>query len=193
MTDLLLVIFSAALVNNIVVLEVIGADPALAFLRRQDVAFDLSLTLLVLLPVVIVASWLLQHWLMSPLDLEYLQLLLLVAVILCSVYGLKALVPFLPHSLSTRLDPLLPFAGLNVTVLGTVLLNQEAGNGFPASIAFAIGTALGFALLLLLMTAVRERLEAADVPLPFRGMPVLLLTLSIMAMAFMGFKGLIVL
>ena len=193
MTDLLLVIFSAALVNNIIVLEVIGADPALAFLRRHDTAVDLSVTLLILLPVVTAAAWLLQYWLIAPLDLQYLQLLLTVAVILIVVYGLKVLVPFIHPSLSERLDPFLPFAGLNATVLGTVLLNRQADNGFVASIAFATGTALGFALLLLLLTAVRERLEVAEVPAPFRGMPVLLLTLCIMAMAFTGFTGLIVL
>lgn len=192
MTDLLLVIFSAALVNNIIVLEVIGADPALAFLRRQDMAADLSLTLLILLPLVTAAAWLADYWLISPLALEYLQLLLTVAVILCVVYGLKALMPFLFRPLAERLDPFLPFAGLNATVLGTVLLNHQAGNGILNSIAFAVGTAIGFALLLLLLTAIRERLEAAEVPEPFRGMPVLLLTLSIIAMAFMGFTGLIV-
>lgn len=193
MTDLVLVIFSAALVNNIVVLEVIGADPALAFLRRQDVAFDLSLTLLVLLPVVTVAAWLLDYWLISTYDLDYLRLLLSVAVILCVVYSAKVFLPYLHPGFSERLDPFLPFAGLNATVLGTVLLNRQADNGFLASIAFATGTAIGFALVLLLLTAVRERLEVADVPAPFRGMPVLLLTLSIIAMAFTGFTGLIVL
>ena len=193
MTDLILVIFSAALVNNIVVLEVIGADPALAFLRRHDVAYDLSITLLVLLPLVTVAAWLLDYWLITPLDLEYMQLLLTVAVIIFVVYSIKVFLPYLHKALSQRVDPFLPFAGLNATVLGTVLLNRQADNTFSASIAFAIGTAIGFALILLLLTAVRERLEIADVPAPFRGLPVQLLTLAILAMAFTGFTGLIVL
>ena len=83
----------------------------------------------------------------------------------------------------------LPFAGINATLLGTVLLNQKLVNGLIQSLAFSIGTALGFSLILLMMTAINERLEVGDVPRPIQGIPILLVTLALISMAFSGFTG----
>ena len=85
----------------------------------------------------------------------------------------------------------LPFAGINTTVLGAMLLTGETSHTLFQSLAFGLGSALGFALVLILLTAATERLETADVPAPFRGLPIQLLTLALFSMAFMGFNGLI--
>ena len=191
MADFLLIIFSAALVNNIIVLGIVGADPALAFMRRMDVANGLCLTMLVLLPLVAVTGYLIDAWLLIPLQLEYLQLLVFVFTILLITLLLKKYGRLLNQKLDARINVFLPFAGINSAVLGTMLLNQEFSNTFLTSLAFGMGTALGFSLVLLLMTAALERLEVADVPAPFKGLPITLITLALISMAFMGFSGLV--
>ena len=191
MTEFLLIVFSAALVNNIIVLGIVGADPALAFMRKMDVAKGLCLTMLVLLPLVAVSGHLIDTWLLLPLHLEYLQLLVFVSTIILITLLLKKYGRLLNQKLDARINVFLPFAGINTAVLGTMLLSLEFSNTFLKSLAFGIGTALGFSLVLLLMTAAIERLEVADVPSPFKGLPIILISLALISMAFMGFSGLV--
>jgi len=191
MTEFLLIVFSAALVNNIIVLGIVGADPALAFMRKMDVAKGLCLTMLVLLPLVAVSGHLIDTWLLLPLHLEYLQLLVFVSTIILITLLLKKYGRLLNQKLDARINVFLPFAGINTAVLGTMLLSLEFSNTFLKSLAFGIGTALGFSLVLLLMTAAIERLEVADVPSPFKGLPITLISLALISMAFMGFSGLV--
>ena len=189
MSDFILIIFSAAIINNIVVLEILGTDPALAFLRRMDVAYGLSLTMCILLPLVTVSCYLLELLLVIPLQLDYLEIFIFVAVIILIIWCLK-LWGLHSHLEFTRLfNVFLPFAGINATVLGTVLLNNKLVNGLVQSLAFSIGSALGFSLILLIMTAINERLEVSDVPRPVQGIPILLITLALISMAFSGFTG----
>ena len=190
MSDLILIIFSAAPVNNIIVLEIIGADPALAFLRKMEIAVGLCFTMLVLLPAVTISTYLIGLWLLEPLQLEYLQLIIFGLVIILIVGCLKQWGHLIGKKLHQHINIFLPFAGINTTVLGVILLNRQLANDFFMSLAFGLGTALGFALVLLMLTASMDRLETADVPASFRGMPILLITLALMSMAFMGFADL---
>lgn len=189
MSDLLLIIFSAAFVNNIVVLEIIGVDPALAFLRKMDVAVGLCLTILVLLPLVTVTAYLVNLWLLAPYHLQYLQLLIFIPVILLIAGCLKQWGYLINKELHTRITVFLPLAGINSTVLGVILLDQQLAYGLLKSFAYSLGCAAGFSLVLLILTAATERLEVSDIPIPFRGIPVLLITLALISMAFMGFNG----
>ena len=189
MSDLVLIIFSTALANNIVVLGVIGADPALAFLRKMDVAIELCFTMLVLLPLVILAAYFVDTWLLVPLHIEYFQLIVFISVIFLVTGCIKQWGYLISKKLHERIKLFLPFAGINTTVLGAVLLNEQLANGLLNSLAYGLGSASGFCIILLILTACTERLEVSDVPLPFRGMPILLLTLALISMAFMGFNG----
>ena len=189
MSDFILIIFSAAVINNIIVLEILGADPALAFLRKMDVAFGLCLTICILLPLVTVSCYLLETQLVIPLQLQYLDIFIFVAVIILIIWCLKLWGLHSKYEFTRLFNIFLPFAGINTTILGTVLLNQKLVNGLIQSLAFSIGSALGFSLILLLMTAINERLEVCDVPRPVQGIPILLITLALIAMAFSGFTG----
>lgn len=189
MSDLLLIIFSAAFVNNIVVLEIIGADPALSFLRKMDVAIGLCLTMLVLLPLVTVFTYLINIWFIIPFHLEFLQLLIFIPTVLLITGCIKQWGHLVNKTLHARINIFLPFAGINTTVLGVILLNQQLVYGLLKSLAFGLGSAAGFSIVLLILTASSERIEVSDVPVPFRGIPVLLLTLALISMAFMGFSG----
>lgn len=189
MSDFILIIFSAAIINNIIVLEILGADPALAFLRRMDVASGLSLTMCILLPLVTVSCYLLETYLVIPLQLEYLEIFIFVAVIVLIIWCLKLWGQNSNPGFTRLFNVFLPFAGINTTILGTVLLNHKLVHGLIHSLAFSIGSALGFSLILLMMTAINERLEVSDVPRPVRGIPILLITLALISMAFSGFTG----
>ena len=191
MTDLVLIVISMALVNNIVVDRVIGTDPALAFVRKMDVTRGLCLTMLVLLPTVTASAWLLENWLLAPLHLEFLRLLLFVSTIILVCWLLKLHMHRVHKTLAAGITVFLPFAGINTTVLGVMLLHGETAQTLLQALAFGLGSAAGFALVLLLLTAATERLEATDVPAPFRGLPILLITLALISMAFIGFSGLI--
>ena len=191
MSDFILIIFSAALVNNIVVEQIIGADPALAFMRKMDVATGMSCTMIILLPLVTVCAYAIDTFLLIPLGLQYLNLLVFVSVILLLAWCLKLWAHRINQKLAGRIIIFLPLAGINTTVLGTLLLNQQLAHGMFTSLAFGLGVGLGFSLILLMLTAINERLEVADVPAPFRGMSITLITLALISMAFLGFTGLI--
>lgn len=191
MAEFFLILFSTALVNNIIVIQVIGIDPALAYSRKFDVAFGLSYTMLMMLPLVTVVGYLIDIWLLVPFNIEYLRLLIFVLLIVLVSWCLKLLLPKINSSLNERVNIFFPFAVINTTVLGTLLLNQQFSNNLFMAFAFGIGTAIGFALILLLLTAITERLEVADVPVPFQGIPILFITLALVSMAFLGFIGLV--
>jgi Na+-translocating ferredoxin:NAD+ oxidoreductase subunit A len=190
MSDLIFIIFSAAIINNIIVLEMMGADPALAFLRKLDVAFGLSATMCILLPLITVSCYLLETQLIIPLQLEYLRLLFFVSIIILVIWCLKLWGQHNNSKFTGLFNVFLPFAGINTTILGTVILSQKLVNGFFQSLAFSIGTVLGFSLILLMLTAINERLEVGDVPRSIQGIPALLITLAMISMAFSGFTGL---
>ena len=188
MENIFLVLISSALLNNIVVAHVIGTDPALLSAQRHDVTRQLSRFMLILLPLSTVFASAATTLVLIPLQLEYLQTLVFVMLIIMSVYGLRA------WSKSYRevdFEMLLPVAGVNATVLGTLLLNQQQGNNLFYSFVFGLGTAIGFALILTLLNAVNTRLEMADVPTPFKGPAITLITLGLISMAFLGFSGMI--
>ena len=189
MSGFLVILLSTVLANNIILQHMVGADPALALQRKLQLAADMSLTLLVLLPLLNLTCYLLDVFLLLPLQLDYLRLLLFIMAILIVSLSLKYAVRLMFPRLSSRVDDLLPFAVINTTVLGMVMLGREETTGFIHALAFGLGTAAGFSLVLLLLTATNERMEGADVPAPFRGLPVQLITLAIVSLAFQGFAG----
>ena len=192
MADFILILLSAALVNNIIVSAVVGSDPTLAFLRQIEVARGLCLTMLLLLPLSTFIACLVEVQLVVPYQLEHLRLLVSVSIILLVIWMLKSLSTVLDFQWLGKIDIYLPFAGINTLVLGSLLLNEHLGNGLLHALAFAIGTVIGFSILLYILVAMNERLQAGNVPEPFRGLPVVLLSMAILSMAFMGLAGLFI-
>ncbi len=188
MEGIFLVLISSALVNNIVVSHVIGTDPALVATQRRDVAYGISYIMLILLPLTTVVASATTQLILIPLQLQYLQTLVFVMLIIIIVYGLRLWTR--PFGKSGA-EIFLPLAGVNVTVLGTLLLNQQQDNNLFYSFIFGLGTAIGFVLMLALLAAINTRLEMADVPAPLKGPSITLITLGLISMAFLGFSGLI--
>ncbi len=189
MSGFLLILLSTVLANNIILQQLVGADPALALERKLQLAVDVSITLVVLLPLVSLACSFIDVFLLAPLQLDYLRLLVFILTILIICLSLKYTIRLILPRLSARMDDLLPFVGINTTVLGMVLLGREAATDLVHALAYGLGTATGFALVLLPLTAVSERLDEADVPAPFRGLPLQLISLAIVSLAFQGFTG----
>lgn len=190
MTELLLTLISAALINNIVLHLPLGIDPLLQLPvdagRAQVHALGIATTALMLLSAL--PGQAIHHYLLAPLELSYLRLFVFVP--LCVLL----ITPVL--TVLSRWLPALPFAGLkplliaNAAILGLSLLSAEADKGLLYTAALSLGAGLGFWLVLSLFSDLRQRACNDDVPLPFRGLPIELISAGLMAMAFLGFNGL---
>lgn len=191
MVDLILLILSAALINNLALGHLVGVTPLLATSRRYDVACGMALSVMIVLPLTTLATMLLQaHWLL-PRGLEHLTLLLFVFTSALIMYITGSLLVRINSHLARTFRLFMPLLLTSNIVLGTALLNSNQAHGVLETVAFSLGSGLGFALLLLVFTSQRERLAAADIPLPFRGHAIAFLSLALTAMGFLGIAGLI--
>lgn len=191
MSDLATIIIGTALVNNLFLEHALGGEAAEGLSRRLDVAFALGKVLLLLLPLVCMIGYLMVTLLLAPSDLDYLTLPVLVLVIFAVMALLRALAGHVPAIISARMEHLFPLAGFNTAVFGSLLLVIDHAPSAIAALLQGLGYALGFGLVLIILTGMRLRLDALDVPPAFRGLPILLLSAGIMAMAFTGFTGLV--
>jgi electron transport complex protein RnfA len=132
---------------------------------------------------------LLHEYVLVPLDLEYLRTISFILVIAASVQFTEIMVRRLSPLLHQVLGIFIPLIATNCAVLGVALLNVQQSKGFVQSVFFGFGAAAGFALVLVMFATIRERLDAADIPSPFRGTAIALMTAGIMSLAFMGFSG----
>lgn len=191
MAELLLIAVGAATVNNFVLVRFLGLCPLLGTSSRLDSAAGMSLATGAVLTVTAGLSWLLDHWLLIPLDLGYLRIISFILLIAGTVQ-LAELVIRRRHALLHRLLGMyLPLITTNCAVLGVALLNSGSAGSLAEALATGLGAGLGFALVMLLFASLRERLDSAKVPQPFRGPAIALVTAGMMSLAFLGFTGLI--
>lgn len=189
MTEIILILTGTVLVNNFVLTRFLGLCPFLGVSRNLEAAIGMSLATAFVLTLSSAAAWLLEHFLLAPLDLVYLRTLGFILVIAASVQFTEIMVQRISPVLNRVLGVYIPLIATNCAVLGVALLNVQAGNTFVESLFFGFGAAAGFALVLVAFAAARERLEAADIPPAFRGTAIALVTAGMMSLAFMGFTG----
>jgi len=190
-TDLLLLALGASLVNNFVLTQFLGLCPFVGVSRRFEAAAGMALATLFVLTLASGASYAVWHWILEPLGLGYLRILVFILLIAAVVQVTEMLVRASSPLLHELLGVFLPLITTNCAVLGVALLNLERQHGFVESLVFGAAAAAGFGLALLAFAGLRERLETADVPAAFRGTPLALITAGLMALAFMGFGGLV--
>ncbi|MBK7902120.1 MAG: electron transport complex subunit RsxA [Proteobacteria bacterium] len=190
MTELLLLALGASLVNNFVLSNFLGLCPFIGVSRRFEAAAGMALATLFVLTLASGLSFTLWHWVLVPLGLEYLRTLVFILLIAGVVQFTEIMVRATSPLLHQLLGIFLPLITTNCAVLGVALLNVNRQHGLLESLVFGASAGAGFGLALLLFTALRERLDTADVPHAFRGAPVALVTAGLMALAFMGFSGL---
>ena len=189
MTDILLILIGTVLVNNFVLVRFLGLCPFMGVSRNLDAAVGMSVATAFVLTLSSAIAFLLHSYVLVPLSLEYLQTIAFILVIAASVQFTEIMVRRLSPMLDQVLGIFIPLIATNCAVLGVALLNVQEAKGFIQSVFFGFGAATGFALVLVLFAAIRERLDASDVPLPFRGTAIALMTAGMMSLAFMGFSG----
>jgi electron transport complex protein RnfA len=189
-TDLLLLALGASLVNNFVLTNFLGLCPFVGASRRYEAAAGMALATLFVLTLASGASYAAYHWLLEPLGLGYLRTLVFILLIAAAVQFAELLIRATSPLLHQLLGVFLPLITTNCAVLGVALLTLERQHGLLESLVFGAAAAAGFGLALLLFAALRERIDAGDVPAAFRGAPIALVTAGLMALAFMGFGGL---
>lgn len=189
MADLALILVGALLVNNFVLAQFLGLCPFIGASGRFDAAAAMGLATTFVLTLAAAASWLLYHGVLVPLDLTYLRIIVFIVVIAATVQLTELYVASASPLLHQVLGIYLPLITSNCAVLGVALLALQQQLSFSDTLVYAIGAALGFSMVMVLFAAIRERIDHAAVPDPFRGAPITLITAGILSLAFLGFAG----
>ena len=190
MTGYLFILIGAVLVNNVVFGRVLGLCPFMGVSKKLETAIGMGAATTFVLTLATGASYLIDRYLLVPNGLEYLRTLSFIIVIAGLVQLTQMAIQKTSPVLHQVLGIYLPLITTNCAVLGVPLLSVAFRYNFFESLLFGFGSALGFSLALVLFGSLRERLEGADVPLPFRGTAIAMITAGLMSIAFMGFAGL---
>ena len=190
MTEYALILVSTVLANNFVLVRFLGLCPFMGVSTKLEGAIGMAAATAFVLTLASVASYLLSTYLLQPLGLEYLSTLSFILVIAVAVQLTETVMRKTAPLLYRILGIFLPLITSNCAVLGVALLNVQEQHNLLQSALYGFGAALGFGLVLVMFSAIRERLAFADVPVHFRGAPIGLITAGLMALAFMGFTGL---
>ena len=185
-----LIIISTVLVNNIVLMKILGLCPFMGVSKKLETSISMSAATAFVLTIGSMTSWAINHYLLEPNDLIYLRTLSFILVIAGVVQFTEMLMEKNFPLLYQLLGIFLPLITTNCAVLGIPLLNAQSSHTLIESALFGLGGAIGFSIVLILFASLRERLEGAEIPLPFKGTAIALVTASIMSLAFMGFAGL---
>jgi electron transport complex protein RnfA len=191
MKQTFLILLSTILVNNFVLTKFLGLCPFMGVSRKLESAVGMGLATTFVLTLASVCSYLLNQYLLIPFELEYLRTISFIVVIAAVVQFTELVVRKISPLLYQVLGLFLPLITTNCAVLGVALLNAQTQHNFIESALYGFGAALGFSLVLTLFAGLRERIDVADVPKPFQGSSIALITAGLMAMAFMGFAGLV--
>jgi electron transport complex protein RnfA len=190
MTEYLILLVTTALVNNVVMMKFLGLCPFMGVSKNLDSALGMGLATTFVITLASAATWMLENWLLLPLDLGFLRILTFILVIAATVQFVELVVKKTSPGLYQALGIYLPLITTNCAVLGIALLNAQEKSGFVKSLFYGFGSAVGFTLVLLMFAGLRERLALARVPATFVGAPASFILASLLALAFMGFAGL---
>lgn len=190
MKELFLIILANGLVNNVVLARFLGLCSFMGVTNRITSAIGMSMATTFVITVSCLVGWILNHWLLEPLGLEYLRLLSFIMVIASLVQLTELFVAKQSPELYRMLGIYLPLITTNCAVLGVALLVIQEKLSFIESLFFGFSSALGYSLVMVLFSGLRERLDRAKLPALFAGTPVNFITAGILALAFSGFAGL---
>ncbi|MBL8029140.1 MAG: electron transport complex subunit RsxA [Fibrobacteres bacterium] len=189
MQAILLTILGAVLVDNFILARFLGICPFIGVSKKSDTALGMGLAVIFVMTIANASTWFINHALLVPYKIEYLQTLSFILVIAALVQMVEMMMKKVSPALYQALGIFLPLITTNCAVLGCVLLSVKAQQDFVTSIIYGASSAVGFTLALLLLASIRERLALAPIPKVLQGVPIALLTASILSLAFMGFAG----
>lgn len=190
MIHYLFIVLGAVLVNNVVLVRILGLCPFMGVSKKLEPALGMGAATTFVLTVATGASYIIDHFLLMPFGLEYLRTLSFIVTIAAIVQLTEMVIQKTSPVLHQVLGIYLPLITTNCAVLGIPLLNAVNQHNFVESLLFGAGSALGFSLVLMLFAGMRERIEGAEVPIPFRGVAIAMVTAGLMSLSFMGFVGL---
>ena len=190
MNSYLTILIGSILVNNYVMNKFMGICPFLGVSKKVDTALGMGMAVTFVMTLASFMTWLVEHYLLVPLDLAYMQtvafILVIAAVVQVVEMFLKKSVPALYQALGIYL----PLITTNCAVLGVALVNAQKGYDFLQSVVYGVCGGLGFTLAIVLFASIRERVDKSDCPACFKGFPLALISAGLLALAFMGFSGL---
>lgn len=183
------IIIGAIFVNNVVLAQFLGICPFLGVSSKVETSLGMGAAVTFVMAIAAVVAWLIQTYVLVPLDIVYMQTIVFILVIAALVQMVEIMLKKLSPSLYQALGIFLPLITTNCAVLGVVLLNTQYTFGFVQSVVYGVFGGLGFMLAICLFASVREKLEFADYPECFEGFPICLVSAGLLALAFMGFSG----
>ncbi|MBQ7334166.1 MAG: electron transport complex protein RnfA [Clostridia bacterium] len=188
---LIVILLSSVLVNNYVLSRFLGICPFLGVSKRLDQATGMGISVTAVMLLATAATWPIQHFILNPLNLGYMQTILFILVIASLVQMLELILKRFMPALHKSLGVYLPLITTNCAVLGVAINNITDGYGFLESIISSLGCGLGFLLAMVLFSGMRSRIDETNIPKPFRGLAVTLIAASFISLAFMGFAGIV--
>ena len=191
MQELLLIAIGSALVNNVVLSQFLGLCPFLGVSKKTETAAGMGVAVIFVITIASACTSLIYDHILVTLGIEYLQTIVFILVIVALVQFVEMFLKKNMVSLYQALGVYLPLITTNCAVLGVALTNVQEGYGFAESVVNGIGISTGFAIAIVLLSGIREKIEHNDVPHAFKGSPIVLITASLMSIAFFGFSGLI--
>lgn len=190
---LLELIIAASLINNFVFTRFLGLCIFFGVSKKMETAIGMSITFTAVMVISAALSWLVFTYVMVPLDITFLKIIIFIGIVAGFVQASDTIMRKVAPALFYKLGIYLALISTNCIILAVPLINAGEKYSFLESISFALGSGLGFALALVIMASIREKLELADVPEPFRGLPIAFIVTGLIALAFAGFSGLITL
>jgi electron transport complex protein RnfA len=191
MGDYLLLIISAILVSNIVLARYLGNCPFLGVSQKMDTAVGMGMAVIFVVTLAGMITWGVQYAILNPLGLEYLRTIAFILVIASLVQLVEMFLQKSVPGLYRALGIFLPLITTNCAVLGIAIINIQEEFDFMQTVVFSFASAVGFSLAMVLLASLRERFPTARVPATFAGMPIAMITVGLLALAFLGFTGLV--
>ena len=185
------IIIGAIFVNNVVLAQFLGICPFLGVSSKVDTSLGMGAAVTFVMALSSVVAWLIQEYILVPFGIEYMQTIVFILVIAALVQMVEIVLKKVSPALYQALGIFLPLITTNCAVLGVAILMIQKEFDLLQSFVYSVSTAIGFALALVLFAGIRERLELDGVPAAMKGVPVALIVAAILAMAFMGFSGLV--
>jgi electron transport complex protein RnfA len=186
-------VVSSALINNFVFTMFLGLCIFFGVSKKMETAVGMSITFTMVMVVSAALSWVVYEFIMIPYELTFLKIIIFIGVVAAFVQSADTIMKKVSPTLYYKLGVYLALITTNCIIIAVPLKNAGEHYNFFESIAFALGSGLGFGLALVIMASIREKLEVADVPRPFKGLPISFIIAGLIALAFTGFSGLITL
>ena len=191
MKELILLIISADIVNNVVLSQFLGLCPFLGVSKKVETAGGMGAAVIFVITIASLVTSLIYKFILAPLDLTYLQTIVFILVIAALVQFVEMFLKKSMPALYESLGVYLPLITTNCAVLGVALNSVQDGYNILQSVVYGLGISIGFTIAIVILAGIREKMEYNDIPESWQGMPIVMVTAGLMSIAFFGFSGII--